>query len=524
MLLDSAFSLFVLGIFAGAASQRMMTKVPEVPNPLHRRVCHTVTTDKGKTDTICKHVNNIIFANPMASQFWVDGTTIPEVDFDVGDSWSGLLPISADPNETRKLFFWFFPPGPEGSFDDLILWMNGGPGCSSLEGFLQENGPFQWGVGTAKPVPNVNSWTNLSSVLWVEQPVGTGGTPNITDEDDLSVQLIGFLQQFLEVFSELKGKKLYLSGESYAGQYVPWIASHIFENPTTLNLSLQGIWIADPDLGWHVVQAQIPVVDFVRKYQNVFAFNQSFMAQLDSIAKKCNYEGYYEKFATYPPAGSLPLPGNSTKADPGCDIWNIVFQNALVKNKAFNAYRIFDTFPVLWDVLGFPGSFEDVQLSPVYFNRTDVKTAIHAPPDVDWTLCTNKDVFPHGDASLPSAFSVLPNVIEKSVRTVIIHGLADFVLIAEGARIVIQNLDYFHSIIRIRSWIKRTPGNGLQGFRTPIIDDSFLVDGVGSLGTAHTERGLTFLEVELSGHMVPQFSPLAAFQSMAFLMGFRTTP
>jgi carboxypeptidase D len=44
-------------------------------------------------------------------------------------------------------------------------------------------------------------------------------------------------------------------------------------------------------------------------------------------------------------------------------------------------------------------------------------------------------------------------------------------------------------------------GNGLQGFQTPIANDSFIVDGVGSLGTAHTERGLTFLEVELSGHM-----------------------
>lgn len=70
----------------------------------------------------------------------MDGTTIPEVDFDIGPSWSGLLPISSDQNETRKvspmmrfltpqdtniapkLFFWLFPPGPEGSLDDLIFW------------------------------------------------------------------------------------------------------------------------------------------------------------------------------------------------------------------------------------------------------------------------------------------------------------------------------------------------------------------------------------------------------------------
>ncbi|GLB33216.1 putative alpha beta-hydrolase [Lyophyllum shimeji] len=454
---------------------------------------------------------NITFSNPKASEFYVDGKSIPEVDFDVGPSWSGLLPISADPNETRKLFFWFFPPGPQGSLDDLIFWTNGGPGCSSLEGFLQENGPFQWGVGTAKPIVNEWSWTNLSSVLWVEQPVGTGfsqGKPNIRNEDDLAAQLVGFMQQFLEVFSELKHKKLYLTGESYAGTYVPYIANYIYTHPTALDLSLQGIWIADPSLSWDVVQEQIPAVDFVHKYENVFAFNQTFMRQLDALATKCNYAGYFQKHVTYPPNGLLPLPGKSTSADPGCDVWDIIFDAALRVNPAFNIYRIFDTFPVLWDVLGFPGSFEDIQLAPLYFDREDVKKAIHAPLNVSWAECSNINVFPHGDGSLPSALTVLPNVIEKSNRTVIVHGLADFILIAEGTRIVIQNM----------TW------NGKQGFQTPIANDSFLVDGVGALGTSHIERGLTYVEVELSGHMVPQYSPLAAFQSMQYLMGMRDTP
>ncbi|KAK0191664.1 alpha/beta-hydrolase [Armillaria mellea] len=456
-------------------------------------------------------VKNITFSNPKAANFLVDGARIPEVDFDVGPSWAGLMPISSDPNETRKLFFWFFPPGPQGSMDDLIFWTNGGPGCSSLEGFLQENGPFQWGVGTAKPIVNDMSWTNLSSVLWVEQPVGTGfsqGTPTITNEDDLAAQLVGFFQQFLEVFSELKGKKLYVTGESYAGMYVPYVANYIYEHPGELDLDLKGIWIADPTIGWDVVQEQIPAVDFVHKYEGVFAFTKDFLSELDAKAAACNYTGYTETFATYPPKGLLPLPGRSIEADRGCDLWNTIFNAALTINPAFNIYRIFDTFPVLWDVLGFPGSFEDIQLSPLYFDRQDVKEAIHAPVDVEWTECSNIDVFPQGDSSPPPSFTVLPNVIEKSNRTVIAHGLADFILIAEGARIVIQNM----------TW------NGLQGFQTPIENDSFIVDGVGALGTAHTERGLTFVEVALSGHMIPQYSPKAAFQSMQFLMGFRDTP
>ena len=78
------------------------------------------------------------------------------------------------------------------------------------------------------------------------------------------------------------------------------------------------------------------------------------------------------------------------------------------------------------------GSFPQTQVSPLYFNRLDVKLALHAPLDVDWTECSNVNVFPNGDASLPSALTVLPNVIEKSERAVIVHGLADYILMSDG--------------------------------------------------------------------------------------------
>jgi carboxypeptidase D len=146
---------------------------------------------------------------------------------------------------------------------------------------------------------------------------------------------------------------------------------------------------------------------------------------LQTIAESCNYANYFEKYVTYPPTnGLLPLPGKSVEADPGCDVWDLIFNAALIINPAFNVYRIFDTFPILWDVLGFPGLFPQVQLSPLYFDRQDVKQAIHAPLDVNWEECSNINVFPHGDGSLPSALSVLPSVIEKSNRSVIVHGLA----------------------------------------------------------------------------------------------------
>ena len=74
----------------------------------------------------------------------------------------------------------------------------------------------------------------------------------------------------------------------------------------------------------------------------------------------------------------------------------------------------------------------------MYFDRADVKAAIHAPATVSWSECSSENVFPNGDASVQPALTVLPNVIEKSKRSVIVHGLADFIFIAEGTRIVLQ--------------------------------------------------------------------------------------
>lgn len=82
------------------------------------------------------------------------------------------------------------------------------------------------------------------------------------------------------------------------------------------------------------------------------------------------------------------------------------------------------------------GTFPQIQVSPVYFNRPDVKAAIHAPANVNWVECqpqsTSPVFVPPGDTSPPSAWEVLPRVIAHSARTVIVTGLADFILLSEG--------------------------------------------------------------------------------------------
>ena len=90
--------------------------------------------------------------------------SLPDVPFDLGEMYSGNIPI--DMNDTSRQLFFVFQPTIGNPVDEITIWLNGGPGCSSLEGFFQENGRFLWQSGTYAPVENPYSWVNLTNMLW----------------------------------------------------------------------------------------------------------------------------------------------------------------------------------------------------------------------------------------------------------------------------------------------------------------------------------------------------------------------
>lgn len=189
----------------------------------------------------------------------------------------------------------------------------------------------------------------------------------------------------------------------------------------------------------------------------------------------------------------------------------MIYDAIMLVNPCWDIYQVATTCPLLWDVMGFPGSFDYVpEGASIYFNRTDVQKAINAPI-IEWFECTPVDVFPTGDASPPSGVSVLPGVIERSKRTIIAHGALDMVLIANGTLLMIQNL----------TW------GGVQGFQEKPSDPFFVpyhnelslstIAASGVMGTTHTERGLTYVGVDLSGHsMFFHFFPFPLYYPIPF--------
>ncbi|KAL8725866.1 MAG: hypothetical protein Q9181_006258 [Wetmoreana brouardii] len=380
-------------------------------------------------------------------------------------------------------------------------------------------------------------------MVWVEQPVGVGytqGVPNITDEVQLGQEFAGFYKQFASTFG-LQNRKIYLTGESYAGYYVPYIADAFINENDSEYYNLAGVAINDPIIGDSTLQQQgkrecfkpyfavdidnfpVTAVPYADYWANIFSLNASFTAAIHERADQCNFTSYYDTYLSFPPPpGPFPAPLDLDASDPlACDLFDDVYIAAKAVNPCFNIYHITDTCPFLFNQLGIvnTGDYEPPG-AQVYFNRSDVQQAINAPP-TNWMQCTDVNVFGVGsnndslrDRSLgPAQDGVLQHVIESTNNTIIGVGNLDFLLPTNGTLLALQNV----------TW------NGKQGFQSypanefytpyhPEYNEGSLA-GAGYVGLWGAERGLTFYQVQLAGHELPEYSAGAAYRTIELLLG-----
>ncbi|VDM32607.1 unnamed protein product [Hydatigera taeniaeformis] len=155
------------------------------------------------------------------------------------EMYSGYLQ-GASPN--IQLHYIFVEAANDSAIAPLVLWLNGGPGCSSLLGMFSENGPFHVRKGNQLK-PNKYSWNKYANVVYLEAPAGVGFSfsydGNVTTDDDLVADNNYFaLTNFFEKFPEFKGRDFYIIGESYGGVYVPTLALRVADHP---EMELKGI-------------------------------------------------------------------------------------------------------------------------------------------------------------------------------------------------------------------------------------------------------------------------------------------
>jgi carboxypeptidase D len=160
----------------------------------------------------------------------------------IEEMFAGFMPLDLDPENNREgsYFFWLVKRRPQviKTPEKLVVWLNGGPGCSSMVGMMWENGPFNIEEGgdsglKYKLVRNPSAWNEEAHMLFVEQPIRTGfstaakHTHRIRSEKDVAKDFYLFMQSFLKIFSDFRNVAFYITGESYAGSYIPWMADYI---------------------------------------------------------------------------------------------------------------------------------------------------------------------------------------------------------------------------------------------------------------------------------------------------------
>ncbi|XP_024637601.1 serine carboxypeptidase-like 33 isoform X2 [Medicago truncatula] len=167
--------------------------------------------------------------------------------------------INVNEEHGRALFYWFFEAQSQPSNKPLLLWLNGGPGCSSIGyGAVVEIGPLLVNQNGEGLKFNPYSWNQEANLLFVESPVGVGFSYTNTSSDltiledhFVAEDAYNFLVNWLQRFPQFKSRDFFIAGESYAGHYIPQLAELVFDRNKDRNkytlINLKGFIVGNPE-------------------------------------------------------------------------------------------------------------------------------------------------------------------------------------------------------------------------------------------------------------------------------------
>ncbi|KAJ7208969.1 alpha/beta-hydrolase [Mycena pura] len=235
---------------------------------------------------------------------------LPNITKPLTRSFAGNVGVGRAGHPNATLFFWAFEKfngslTSHTSTDPWMIWLQGGPGASSMAGLMIENGPIQM-TGTFSIVQNNFSISHLADTFWVDQPVGTGwsttdSTGYIADEDQMGEDFVGFLSNIVKIFPRLATRPLHIMGESYAGMYIPYITKTIFSIPHP-PVNLKKIAIGDGTLGNSAVNLELAVPTVIETYPQLINYDPEVYSYFKTQHHLCGYD----LNLTYPQNGHFP--------------------------------------------------------------------------------------------------------------------------------------------------------------------------------------------------------------------------
>ncbi|KAJ2866623.1 hypothetical protein GGH94_001430 [Coemansia aciculifera] len=402
---------------------------------------------------------------------------------------SGYIDVAAD----KHLFYWFFEsrnPRPVKSLTPLVLWLNGGPGCSSWSNLLGGAGPCRVADNGRDTVLNPYAWNNDAHMLFLDQPTNVGFSygASVNSTIAASVDVTVFLRKFYRQFPQYSLGELHIMGESYAAKYVPGIAAQILKD------NKRGIG------GWQLPLASIAVGN------GLFDMETQYM-YLPQMA--CN--------STYPAiVNSTTCSEMETAATAFQDSLQASRMNPspeAIVNATFAGYAILAPYK---DAGGNPydvrtmcagGELCNPYLDSIarFADQPHVRASLGVRTTAGFDLC-NRDVqeaFIDSGDELVNSSAWIPSILAAGVRVLNYAGDADLICNWMGNKALMVDMDW--------------PGK--RGFAMAP-DRKWLVGGEHA-GEARSYGGLTFLRVFGAGHMVNLDRPRESLDMLSRWIGHR---
>ncbi|XP_054155121.1 lysosomal protective protein-like [Oppia nitens] len=410
----------------------------------------------------------------------------------------------------RHHFYWFVESETDPANAPVVLWLTGGPGCSSVFGMLTENGPFHVNSDGKTVALNTHSWNKVANVIYMESPVSTGFSyednqliPYNTDVSTAEDNYLA-LESFFVKYPHLKKNPFYIVGESYGGVYVPMLSLEIFKRNSTINFKGAGVGnsLLDGNLlsGQHMYDfalghGLITTDYYEKKIENCCEFKSGPQHQCD-----------FDEHLNNTKCQSVPVQSVSTPNP--YNIYDDCFPD-LYYQTIFNKFykerfeRIGLKFPIGESLkLNGPEKLNCPHDGhSKYLNIEEVRKALHVKEgSIKWVGCGG--AYDRQKGYTPQHENVLQLVNKYSLGKFVVYN-GDFDIMCDfisDSRFV-DNLE-LKKTDTYKQWTNDGTKDGdIGGF------------------VQHYEKGVSFVLVRGAGHMVPQDKPEAGLQVFKYILG-----
>jgi serine carboxypeptidase-like clade 2 len=427
--------------------------------------------------------------------------------------------ITVDKVSNRRLFYWFVESQNNPSTDPLLIWLNGGPGASSMLGLFTENGPFRVNRDGKTLFLNPYAWNNLTNIIFLEAPAGVGFSYSnnkndyTTNDTRTAEDNYKFLLGWFKMFPQFRRNDFYVTGESYGGHYVPELADQVLEGnrrlPVDQRINIKGILVGNPGTqdDWYFNVDEYAFVTFMYSHglipQKAYVASMEACGWADFLTNcKKNFTNPSTKCRAATSVAISYLPHNIDFYNiyaPTCPSSSGSSKSEFFRDpKGQSEFSLFSRYMRRWPMQKILSQNTEGGLE---------KFAMNFDPCIDNYLIAylNLPEVQQAIGARPTHWQLFGNITYQDPNEFMMHYYEKFVR-ETNWRILVYSGDADSAVpfIGTQRWI--------ECLHLPVVQDwsNWMYEGQ-TAGSFIRYRGLSFLTIKGAGHMVPWYSPPQAY-------------